>query len=376
MNVYIVGSHATGEQNSRIGVANAIQKLLINDGLSCRKILTASPQKIYRPSANDETYKLWPDDFPDYERETVKGIPVKLSTYAKQLIEENGDPDIIIHSGGYDKGIKLALALKLASSRPSFLVNLSHPRTENYEIFDLVVNPIESLRRATDFSFKGVSHKVSQEKIDEGIADWAERLSIFHGRNPVVGVLVGGTIPNRAGDKEFTEADGEALGGYIREVILSYDASVIATNSRRTPTDAWRAFASQLDIPDAAMLLHDYKSDDAHNPYLAILGTSDLLIVTADSRSMLWEVSATGKPSYAFIAPNQQLESIHVENLEELGKMGMVRTLPEDPNRLDFGWKPKAYNPTSELAAKVISAFQNSRQISAIENSFRMVPGC
>ena len=55
----------------------------------------------------------------------------------------------------------------------------------------------------------------------------------------------------------------------------------------------------QQALPDAG-LFHRWRSGDAENPYLGLLGLADILVATGESISMATEACATGKPVYFF----------------------------------------------------------------------------
>ncbi len=135
---------------------------------------------------------------------------------------------------------------------------------------------------------------------------------------PITGLLLGG--PVRGAGMEPAVAAGiatqaAALGG-----------SVLATTSRRTGAPAADAVA--LALAGHPHHLHRW-GDGGDNPFTAILGLADQLVVTADSISMLSEALMTTTPIW--MADPGGLGPRHRALAEGLRRAGLAAWLGEAP---------------------------------------------
>ena len=75
------------------------------------------------------------------------------------------------------------------------------------------------------------------------------------------------------------------------------DAQILVTTSRRTPPDVAEHLASTLKNNEwCPHFIEPDTPSELKDPYQAILALSDLLIVTADSFSMVCEAASSGHP--------------------------------------------------------------------------------
>ena len=74
--------------------------------------------------------------------------------------------------------------------------------------------------------------------------------------------------------------------------------SLAVTTSRRTETESAKILRERLKA--VPLFFWDDIDQMEENPYLGILATADVIVVTSDSRSMISEACATGKPVYVF----------------------------------------------------------------------------
>ena len=107
-------------------------------------------------------------------------------------------------------------------------------------------------------------------------------------KRPMVAVLIGGDNAVY----RLTEARFAALCGALGKLAQAGYGLAI-TPSRRTSPERLRLLHAKLaSIP---AFIWDGRGD---NPYFAMLGTADAIVVTADSVSMVSEAASTGKPVY------------------------------------------------------------------------------
>ena len=118
-------------------------------------------------------------------------------------------------------------------------------------------------------------------------AIWRPRLEALP--RPLTAVMVGGrTKPFRF--------DAAVATGLVRELaaVRARDGGTLyLTTSRRTQPEIQAALTAAL--PEDA-ILYRWLPDAADNPYLALLGLADRVVVTGDSVSMMIEVAGLGRP--------------------------------------------------------------------------------
>ena len=109
---------------------------------------------------------------------------------------------------------------------------------------------------------------------------------------PRVGVLLGGTDRHET----ITIEDAEWLSEICEATAERMNAQIFVTTSRRTPSDVTKHLVSTLKHTDGCPLfITPDTSSGLEDPYQAILALSDLIIVTADSFSMVCEAASSGR---------------------------------------------------------------------------------
>ncbi len=230
--------------------------------------------------------------------------------------------------------------LKRASGRKVFTIYVNRPMTGRAAA-DLIVAPLHD-------GFFGPNvvtpitpaNRVAPELLARLRRDPDPR--VFALPAPRAALLVGGD--NR--HFKFTPPVAGALQEAVR-ALFAAGHSVMATASRRTP-DAVRD-ALQTAIAEGPGWLWD--GSDA-NPYFSMLAAADVIVVTADSVSMIGEAVATGAPVHIF-APSGGSPKIKLF-LERLQSEGAVRPWTGTPER----WTYEPINQTPKIAAAIRRAYQ------------------
>lgn len=194
-------------------------------------------------------------------------------------------PDVVISCGR--RSAPLALAIKKQNTGKTFCVHIQNP-LRNYQEFDLIVAPEhDNLCGPNVITTKGALHKVTLQKLEEGIK---EHGFLFQGLpRPYSTVLLGGAT-NRY------KMPREAMEDLIQKVLFIRDAtkgSVLVTPSFRTP---FREILSKALDHEPHIVLVDIEKI---NPYFGMLGVADYVFVTDDSVNMVCEACVTGKPVYS-----------------------------------------------------------------------------
>ncbi len=243
-------------------------------------------------------------------------------------------PDLVISCGR--RSAPLALAIKKQNGGKTFCVHIQNPIL-NLKAFDLIVSPEhDHLKGSNIISTKGAIHKVTSQKIKEGMITHA---SLFQGLpRPYSTVLLGGNT-NRY------KMPRKALEDLVRKILFirnTTQGSVLVTPSFRTP---FRDLLSNSLKDEPNIFLA--KIEDL-NPYFAMLGMADFLFVTDDSVNMVCEACVTGKPVYILPLMNHGTTKPK-KFIERLVQEGTVRFFQKTIDT----WTYTPFNDTAKVAALV-----------------------
>lgn len=184
------------------------------------------------------------------------------------------------------------------------------------ESFDLLVIPAHDRPAPAPnvMPVLGAPHRVSPLALHHAELAWGERLS--HLPHPRVALLVGG--PVRAVGMPTELAFN--LGRQVAQLAINMGGTVMATTSRRTGQEAADALADGLG--PAMHVLYRWGEPD-ENPYMGFLATAQIIVVTADSVSMISEACATTSPVY--VALPELAGPRHRALVESLAQAGQIR---------------------------------------------------
>ncbi len=198
-------------------------------------------------------------------------------------------PDLVICSGRAAE----AVAFWLKQQNPNLRIVFVGTPWSGLSRFDLVITtPQYRLPQAPNVLHNLLPvHDVTPERLAAEAARWQPRLGTLP--RPFTAVLVGGA----SGPYLFTPAAAKRLGSEASAVARSDGGALLVTTSARTGEAAADALQAAIDVPS---FFHRWQADAPDNPFHAILGLADRIIVTADSISMMSEAVATGKPVLLF----------------------------------------------------------------------------
>jgi hypothetical protein len=205
-------------------------------------------------------------------------------------------PELVIAAGR--RTAPVAQWIRRASGGLTRLVQLGRKGADDAGRFDLCVTPAYGRvhPHPNRIVIRAPLHAVSSERIRAACAEWEPRFARL--RPPRVGALVGG----RSGQYWMDAAIAARLARDLRGFAEARGASLIVSTSRRTGATATRAL--QRVLPPGTYL-HCWRAGELSNPYLALLGLCDELVVTADSESMLAEAAASGRPVHIYPLPER-----------------------------------------------------------------------
>ena len=246
-------------------------------------------------------------------------------------------PDMVIASGR--QAVPYARFIKRASRGAVFTVFLQDPIVSPRH-FDFVWAPAHD-RCAGAMSTILSPHGMTQDILQTAADKMKARLLPNTVRGKKIAVLIGG--PNSvypfAADEMQKLADGLAA-------LAKQGHYLMITLSRRSPD----AYAEKLRaaLPDGSYFLWDNQGD---NPYHAMLGLTEQIIVTADSVNMVGEACLPGVPVQVF-----QLRGGSAKfNRFHDALMDADITRPFD-GALE-NWSTQSHNPTQEIAAAIEAAY-------------------
>ena len=194
-------------------------------------------------------------------------------------------PDVVVTIGR--RPSMVALWIKEQAGKATRIVRIGKP-TGPSGSFDLVIASAEvQVAPGPHILRIGLPlMRVDAEAVRKAAEAW--RPVLAKRPRPLVGFLLGGpTLPYRFGPMVLASITEEV------ERVLQAGGTPWVTTSRRTPPAVIEALARRL---PSQVPLYRWRADDPANPYRALLGLADGLIVTGDSISMMVEVARLGRP--------------------------------------------------------------------------------
>ena len=198
--------------------------------------------------------------------------------------------DIVLSTGSSVAAVNLLLGRILGAKT----VTCRRPSPVGTRYFDLAILPMISWHHASRkhniCRTLGVPNPISPESLDTKRKQLESELNLSD--CPRLGVLLGGTDRHET----ITRADAERLSEICKRAAEKMKAQILITTSRRTPSDVTDRMVSTLKHTDwCPLLITPDTPSELEDPYQAILALSDLLIVTADSFSMVCEAASSGR---------------------------------------------------------------------------------
>ena len=256
---WIITEGIAGTENQCLGVAEALGVIPV-----VKRIALRQPWKSLSPWIGNESEKTF---LPLGDRLTPPW------------------PDLVIASGR--KAIAGARYIKKMSGGKSFIVFLQDPRVPPSQ-FDLVAVPAHDRMRGDNVIVTTAApNRITPQRLNDAHDEFAHAFADLPA--PRIAVLIGG-------DSKAYKMTGDTarhLALQLRDIVDVGDYSVMITTSRRTGAQNQKIIDDILLDSDA--WIWDGLSD---NPYFGFLAWADVIMVTADSVSMMSEAATTGKPVY------------------------------------------------------------------------------
>ena len=199
--------------------------------------------------------------------------------------------DVILSTGSSVAAVNLLLGRILGAKT----VTCRRPSPIGIRYFDLAILPMISWHNAKGGNnickTIGVPNPISPDTLNAERKRLKRELNLSDCQR--IGILLGGTDRHET----ITTADAVKLSDICETVAEEMNAQILMTTSRRTPSDVVASLSSALKHTDRCPLFITPDGPSGLvDPYQAILALSDLLIVTADSFSMVCEAASSGYP--------------------------------------------------------------------------------
>lgn len=233
--------------------------------------------------------------------------------------------DVVISAGSSLAAVNIAVA----HENDAAAIAIMKPGLLSYGQLDLVVMPEHDRppKKENVVIITGSLHDVSAASMNRDYEMLLTRRPQAAQRSggPKIGLLVGGNSRYYA----IGESLAEVLVSGLRRLQQETAASLLVTTSRRTPEPVVRmlreAFASREDCK----LFVDAARDNPPGTVGGILYTSDILIVSGESISMVSEAVASAKPVVVFeperLAGDNKVRRF-LEKMQADGRIYLVKT--------------------------------------------------
>ncbi len=198
--------------------------------------------------------------------------------------------DIVLSTGSSVAAVNLLFGRLLGAKT----VTCRRPSPIGTRYFDLAILPMISWHDASNKDnicrTIGVPNPISPDMLD--IKREQLKAELHLSDSPRIGVLLGGTDRHET----ITRKDAKRLSEICKVTAEKTNAQILVTTSRRTPPDVTEHLVSTLKHADwCPFFISPDTFSEFEDPYQAILALSDLLIVTADSFSMVCEAASSGR---------------------------------------------------------------------------------
>ena len=249
---WVVTEGMAGTENQCLGVADAL-------GLSpiVKRVSLRQPWKMLSPYLGFE----------------------RASTFIPPL--EGPWPDILLAAGR--KSIAASRYIKKQSGGKTFTVQIQDPRIAP-GAFDLVAVPEHDPTRGENVIVTTAApNRITGDRLLRARNDFAPLFAMTGG--PRIAVLIGGNSKAH----KISNSQMEKLGRQL----ATLPGSLLITASRRTGDAQRQSFLQGLGERP-----HYFWDGTGENPYFGMLAWADVVLVTADSVSMLSDAATAGKPVY------------------------------------------------------------------------------
>ena len=291
---------------------------------------------------NGEFRLIHTDLKPPYKWLAPYRIAERAAAHDKQIVPPY--PDMVIASGR--QAAPHARFIKRVSGGRVFSVFLQNPGIDP-KFFDFIWAPAHDLLEGDNVAASLLSpHTMTRGHLQQQAAKMATRL--VPSKNPqqangkTIAVLIGG--PNKVYKFDKKEMTRLVQG---LSALTQQGHYLMITLSRRSPAGYGKIITDML--PEGSYFLWDGEGD---NPYHAMLGLAEHIIVTSDSVNMVGEACLPGVPVQVFALTGKSKKFDRFHNA--LRQRDYVRPF----NHALEDWPVEAHNPTPDIAKAIMQAYE------------------
>jgi KDO2-lipid IV(A) lauroyltransferase len=223
--------------------------------------------------------------------------------------------DIVISCGSSTSAANLLLS-KEANARS---VVIMKPSLVNVNKFDLAIIPKHDNPAASDsvVATDGALNLIDEKSIEAATDKFRPRIGAL--RKRVIGILIGGSTKNIS---MRTEDISSVVDSAVK-VAQAHDADILVTTSRRTPAGVESLLKQRLSDEPRCKLLVIANVKNPQSAVEAILGYSNIVLVSQESISMISEAASAGCCTFVF-KDKETAGKRHEAFLHNLKKQGYI----------------------------------------------------
>ena len=251
------------------------------------------------------------------------------------------EADVVLSTGSSVAAVNLLLS-KILDAKT---VTCGRPSPIGIRHFDLAILPMLSWKSTKDrrnvCKTIGIPNPISVDTLNNTRSSIIQSLKLKDCHR--IGVLLGGTDRYET----ITVEDAKQIYKICNSVAKQMNAEILLTTSRRTPSEVTAYLKSRFEsVAWCPLFVEPNTPSELDDPYQSILSICDVLIVSADSFSMVCEAASSGRkvivlslsqrnlkqPQRYNVYPHMVEQShINLCNLEELRQLiTSVLTQPSD----------------------------------------------
>ena len=255
-------------------------------------------------------------------------------------------PDVVVCAGRRLSSV--ALYIKKKTNGKALVINIMNPNLP-FKYFDILIlpkhdNTSKFLLKDNIIQTNGSLSIINKEKTKNESNKWSPFFKEY--KKPLVALMIGGDTK----DYKFDPQEFGIMISNLSNIVNKLSGSLLITTSRRTSDECVKEIKRKLNCD---YYFYDWKIEnnanntqksELGNPYSALLGLSNFLVVTGDSMSMVSEACSTGKPTYVYM-PKKSLGKKHMRFLQALIKDNYIKEFNKDTTSLEN----YSYEPLDEL---------------------------
>ncbi len=221
-------------------------------------------------------------------------------------------PDIVFAGGR--KAIAACRYIKKESKQKTKIIFFQNPRISTRE-FDLVIAPAHDNITGTNVIIsKATPTKFNVNLINDLKSKNPSPFATRGSQN--VAFVIGGGIAGRA----MPETEQQHVLNTCEFLSQQIDKNIFIIGSRRTPPSLVQSIR---DIAQAHQFQTWFSDDNAPNPYADAIAYADIVLVTADSPSMISDTASAGRPTYVVGTGQTKRHAALIAFLEREGHIRM-----------------------------------------------------